>query len=388
MNQRNPFSVKTRSVGLYDRLQRDFSAESDEILHSLPQFVRMGLIESKDTWGKFVNKYDLLTMVSTSKGLQDLVDIKGKFSTPKRISPEKVDVQFLEEQDFRSAKIIKIDEQEFSVQDFVLSIGYHGTFHLEADERPELKFLYKEFISKEFEKSTQLTLEISEVLLKGFKEVRNKLAGNNDAYCDINSRQPMIVESGAIIRFSDQDVAQRFDNSFMQIPVRAQKSRGVRICLDVELLSPIESGHIFSYGNRRTGNFVSLSYNPGAFLVTSKISGNRDNIVVKKVSEFVKMKHKIEVCLYTKGEMLISIDEKIESIKKRNNGFELFDGKLMVGSDLSGKKTGKLLNSCLSIEALSPQGKIFDVFLAGLRRLNSNEGIKLLPERDDRICLR
>ncbi len=387
MNQKNPFSVEIRAVSLYDRLHRDFSAKSDEILNSLPQFVRMGLIESKEAWSKFVNKYDLLTLVSTSKSLEDLSDIIGVFSISKRITPDKTDIQYLEEKDFRSIKIIKTRDKAFSVQDFVLSIGYHGTFHLEANERPELEFLYREFISKEITKSTQLTLEISEVLLNSFKEIRDKLAGNNNAYCDINSRQPMIVKAGELIKFTNQGVAQRFDNSFMQIPIRGQTSRGVRICLDVELLSPIEAGYIFSYGNRRTRDFISLSYNSGALVVTSMISGKRENIITYKISNFVNKKSHIEVCLYPTGEMLLSIDGNIESIKIFANRFELFDGKLMIGSDLSGKNAGFFLNSCLSVEAVSPQGKLYDVFLAGLKHLKSNEGIKLMPDTNNRVCL-
>lgn len=388
MKSNNPFCLKKRAVRLYERLEKDFASKSEEILHSLPQFLRMGLIESKETWGKIVNKYDLLVMVSTSKDLLNLANIDGNFSVSKSIRSERLDVQFLEENDFRSSKIIKTRTHEFSVQDFVLSVGYHGTFHLKANKRPELEDLYSEFILKQPEKSMQLAFEIAEVLLNGFKEIISKLSGNNDAYCDINSIQPRIVESGALIKFTDGVPASKFDNSFLQLPVRSQKSRGIRICTEIELVSPVEVGYIFAYGNRRSKKLVSLTYTPKALVLSTIFENRKTSLVIKDVSQLQNGRHKVEVCLYTNGEMLIAINEKTEAFLDARGRFELFDGKLMIGSDLSGKKNGRFLNSCLSIEAINPQGKLFNVFRAGSRIINSNEGIILLSSSTKRRCLR
>lgn len=252
-----------------------------------------------------------------------------------------------------------------------MAIGYHGTFHLKANDRPELSFLYLNFIEKNPDLCIELSFKISEILIKAFSEVRKKFSGDNNGYSGINSRQPMIVDSGKLITSSDGRVAVRFNNSFIQIPIRAQESHGIRICVEIELLNLVESGYIFYYGHRSSDQFISLKYNSGSLVAIYK-NKNKEHKLLHRVDGLRKM-FKVEVSVYSRGSFLIAVNERLEEVVDTNTKFEIKNGKLMLGSNLSGQINGSFLETCISIEALSAHGILTDIFLWSVKQILSNQ---------------
>jgi hypothetical protein len=387
MKSTNPFCTKSRAVELYDSLKCDIEDKNDKILSSLPQFLRMGLIENQEAWAKAANHYDLLVEAGVSKKFGELSPVDHNCSVSLKILPEKLDIKFIPESDLRLSKIISLSGDDFTVQDFVLSISYHGTFHLEAKDRPELKTLYEEFIEKKPDLCMDLCFQIAEVLIKSFEEIRSKFDGNNDAYSDINSRMPMIIRAGSLVTFSSGETAAQYSNSYVQIPIRRQKSQGIRICLDLQLIEPVTSGHIFSYGHRKSKTRISLTYNHGALLASYISESGNHTFVAKVIPSLLQEVHVIELSIYPRGTFVIAINETLLDSHQLNSKFEIENGKIMIGSDLSGNYAGVFLHSSFSIEAINPYEQLTRVFRTGIREFKLQSVAKLSDDTVKRPCL-
>lgn len=110
MKTSNPFCLTSRSVSLYDNLRNDLELRSVEgILDSLPRFFRMALIESQEAWAEAINLYDLVTFVSVSNDFSQLVEITRNVFVSKEILPTGIDVNFIDEKDFRTSRLIVIE---------------------------------------------------------------------------------------------------------------------------------------------------------------------------------------------------------------------------------------------------------------------------------------
>lgn len=379
MMPNNPFCVHKRALGLYDALASDLKNESDNILSSLPQFLRMALIEGNNSWGELFNTYDLLTMIAVSNDFGTFISVDNTFEATTKIQSATTDTSHIETTSFLSAPLIRKGSDSFSVQDFILSIAYHGSFHLAATKRPELGTLYDDFISKHASLSMRMAREIAACFIKAFKELRSIKDGSNNGYNNVNHRQPLIVEAGNLVAFSDGDTACLYNNSYMQFPVREKASHGIRVCIDLQLTGRVEKGVIFMYGHRKHGKILKLSYDRGAILATCHNGAKTKCIPIRQIPAFEMKPRKVELALYPDGTFVVAIDEHLFKTEDTSEIFQVKNGKLILGADLDANQSGSFLCSCISIESIDRNSVVSDIHFSGNRTISSNAGLKIEP---------
>ena len=389
MTQGNPFSLNRRIVKLYDNLARDLkSSDSDNILTSLPQFFRMALIENGNNWREFFNTYDLLVMIGVNSDFPAFIPVDSSYDAAVVIAPEKTKVKHVEIDYFKSEVIIRSGTDSFSLQDFILSIAYHGSFHSSATKRPELGLLYKSFIEKHPELCTRMMRDIASCLVESFESLRNIIAGDNNGFNTVNPRQPMCVKDGVLVTFSNRLPANRYHGSYMQFAVRRRPKHGIRVCVEIQLTGEIKEGHILALGHSDKGPTLELSYNNGALVAQARNRSDRKCIPIKQIPAFEMRPHKVELSLYPTGEFTVAIDEQLFKKEQVGSSFQFEDGKLIIGGDLDAERSGSFLCSCVSIEAIDRSNIISDLHISGIRNIATNSGLKIDPIFFNRPALR
>ncbi|MCH8962985.1 MAG: hypothetical protein IH820_17150, partial [Bacteroidetes bacterium] len=210
-SKHNPFDKEVRGLGHYEKLSRDLNERSDNLLNSLPLFWRSVLIEKSAGWYKEFNRYDLLAPFPVHADFPKLTRLTRAIEVCTTIYAKS---RSITEREFRNASIVALNGTLYTVQDFVLSIGYNGGLHWKpTDDKIRLKKLYEEFIEKYPETAFQIVVDITSCLVTVFEEVYNKFTGDNNAYCTVYGCQPMIVKKGNIIRNGKGDTSLLFSNS-------------------------------------------------------------------------------------------------------------------------------------------------------------------------------
>ena len=366
-SNRNPFTTSARALGLYERLKEDVEAEADGILHSLPQFMRIALVEGQAGWYTEVNRYDLLVPFLVHRDFPELIPIDAKVEGCTTIKPLQNSMKFTTEHEFKFSTLVKLSGATFSLQDFVLAIAYHGTLHWEPD-RPDLKMLYEDFIQRYPDIAFRMAVEVGACLVRSFEQVYEKFTGENNAYTSVYDRQPkLILNSGA-------KPAMLFSDSYVQLPIRAQERHGIRICLYIELRNDLSHGSVFSYGHRQKENIIlSCDHTPTILLVktSNRRCSEQDQVVRLPVTgHMLEKAFKLEVALYVQGQLVVGVNERLAGSCVLPGEFSIYDGKLMIGSDLDGQKPGSFLNSAITVEAIDEDHRVGAVFRGGLMRID------------------
>lgn len=389
MTRNNPFSLNKRIVKLYDNLARDLkSSDCDNILTSLPQFFRIALIENGNNWREFFNTYDLLVMIGVNSDFPSFIPVDSSYDAAITIVPEKTKVNHVEIDFFKNEPIIRSVTQSFSIQDFILSIAYHGSFHSSATKRPELGILYANFIDKHPELCTKIVHDIATCLVQAFAAPREVIEGENNGFNTVQRRQPMCINKGALITFSNGSPASRYNGSYMQFAVRCRPRYGIRVCVEIQLTGEIKEGFIFAYGHRDHGPTLELSYNNGALIAGGRNRADRKCIPIKQIPAFEMHPHKVEVSLYPTGEFTVAINEQLFKKELVGSAFEVQNGKLIIGGDLGAERSGSFLCNCVSIEAIDHNNIVSDLHFSGVRNISTNSGLRIDPIDFHRSALR
>jgi len=374
-NNQNPFDKSVRALGLYENLKKDVEEERDEILNSLPQFVRIGLIEKQIGWYQEVNRYDLLVPFAVHNSFSILTSLGKDIKACTTIKPLKKATKFISEQEFReSSEIIELEGNSFSVQDFILAIAYHGTFHWKPDKKPELNQLYEKFIQQYPQTAFQMAIQIGYCIVKSFEEVYKKFTGDNNAYTTVHDHQPMIVKDGELIKDGQGKSTTYFSNSYIQLPIRKQSRCGIRICLDIQFSETPSQGFIFTYGHRDKDKIILTCEHVNKMILVKTHSTYSDvkRLIRIPITESMRKEpFKLEVALYPRGQLVVAINEWLSDCTKIPRSFSIYDGKLMVGSDLDGEKTGTFLHSALTVEAIDNKSRLRSLFISGLMKIGN-----------------
>lgn len=185
----------------------------------------------------------------------------------------------------------------------------------------------------------------------------------------------MIVKNGEIIKNGKGEPASDFSSSYLQLPIHKNNGCGIRICLYLQLKQFLSQGFIFTYGHRDNDNIkLSCEHANNQMILVKTNSTNNDLKRVIKVPIDESMKQepfKLEVALYPKGQLIVAINEWLSKSEKIPCSFNIYDGKLMVGSNLDGEKRGTFLESALTVEAIDNKYRLSDVFINGLMKIGS-----------------
>jgi len=392
MAGQNPFDPEERGLQRYIQLGRDIKDQSERLFDSLPLFVRIVMTEKggSSRWKEF-NKFDLINPVQLDDGFGKRTSVFNDYRFDSKIfyQPGSGKKQkLLSCSEFLQAVLLKTPSDAFSVQEFILSIAYHRGIHNSRDD-PRLTILYNDFIIPNHEISFSLLIDVARTLYDAFEEVFLKFSLDNNFFTREHGFQPQTVENGKIIRAPGTgQPAIRFNRSYLQGPIRACMSHGLRISTKLSLLEKSKKTRfLFAYGHRekRTPSISCMYAGDQLIATASSVQGNESKSLKTRITPILQDSLFIlEVALYPTGEFILGINEKLIESSSINTSFSVYNGKFILGADLDGVRNGSFLQAELSIENITKQGWTKRVFSSALRRLPPYSERYLAPDMEDR----
>jgi hypothetical protein len=280
---KNPFDKKIRGLGYYQKLKIFAEQELDNSFEHLAFFIRNVIIENDapESLPHQLSKHDLILLVPVNKSFPNRLSITPTIECCTQIYHNQ-NVKYIKIQEFISAPIIQYKNELYTLQNFVFAIAYNGSIHWHArcdNNQPDLNKLYYDVIHEIPETSLQLTHDIARCLVAAYKEIFEKFNGDTNAYSDIMSRQPMIVNNRQLIKDGYDNPTCYFKHSYLQIPISKQANYGIRICLEVQIHNTIHQGFIFAYGNRNQKNIILSCEHNLKFLIFKTFSRDKISMV-------------------------------------------------------------------------------------------------------------
>ena len=270
----NPFDRHARVEDVYQSLKRNCGTGTSEILNSLPRFVRMAMIERDKGWSAIINRHDLLLEILVNSNDPILLQLAPNVSVCTNFD---IDEEGVREEHFLNLHIVLLGDRLYTVKEFIQAIAYNGGFHVFPDPGKDfLRVLYDQFCMRHPAEALHLANAIGAVLIHSYQSIHAALNGNPHAFCDVGSRQPMIVEAGQIVTIGGRPAlayspARR---TYMQALVPFMERKGIRICLMLGLVDAQGHGTIFSLSHRKTGTTnLRLHYTPSRLLLDVQRTG-------------------------------------------------------------------------------------------------------------------
>lgn len=192
---KNPFDKTDRGLRHYETLKNDLDNNSENILISLPLFIRIIYTDKASPWYDEFNKFDLINPIFVHPRLSELSNVEEGVKVCLNIKPTQMEIKYISASDFLSAPIIHYNKRLFTIQDFISSVAYNRGLHNESD-RNELNNLYLNFIVKFHEITFSMISEIAYCFVRSFDSVYEKFMGDNNGFSPENHHQPKIMENG------------------------------------------------------------------------------------------------------------------------------------------------------------------------------------------------
>ncbi|WP_421976081.1 hypothetical protein [Roseivirga seohaensis] len=360
------FNKHTRVRDHFDRVKNHLEKGSDELVDSLPLFIRIMFLDLPNEWTLKMNKFDFILNVKLHKSYNTSIKIIGKVKYHEFILPQNNNCDYLSINEFLSSELIVLENQPYTVQDFILSIGYNGGIHLTSDQIKH-KTVFENFIEKHESISLYLLKQIGQVVIKMYDEIfeiekGEKLFGFSPTFKD----SPMIVNGGRMLD------GLYYNKSILQFPIIDSNLIGIRICLDLKLVdTSIKNGVIFQIGNRKfKENSIITLTQEGSFLIFRHVKGlEKQEIKVKVNEECNRNFSNLEFCIYPDGKALYAENffTKFQSPTKVK--IQLGFSKFCLGSDLSGIYKGKFYNSTLIIQSITKENIMRPLISTSIRKL-------------------
>lgn len=376
---KNPFDKTDRGLRHYEKLREDLEKKSDNILISLPLFIRIIFTDHSSPWYEEFNRYDLINPLLVNSKFPIFETLTNEVKACLSVCPTRIHVKDMNTQDFLSSYIIILRGKQYTVQDFISSVAYNRGLHNEP-KRPDLAQLYSDFIEQFSGTAFQLALDIASCFVESFQEIHSKFRGNNDAFSPKNHRQPQIVANGKFIDDGAGRPMALYSSAYIQLPIRRHLAHGLRICLELKLVKGSE-GILFQYGHRFVSRVILTCRLLSNFLLVqteSRFPGLRKTIRLPLMSEHTLSRFWLEVALYSDGSLVVAVNEWLKAAETIPLRFEIEDGKLILGSDLHGQNSASFYADSCIIEAVNKKYETSVVICYALRRLNLING-RIIP---------
>ncbi|MBZ9631322.1 hypothetical protein LB465_11080 [Salegentibacter sp. LM13S] len=343
-------SLKRTDRGLshYRDLKKDLESSNERISKSLPLFIRIMYYDT-NPWIKQINRFDFLRLATLDKNF-GIIDTKiNKWvSYCSKISPKKADHLEISLENFFESRILKIQNKLFTVKDFVFALAYNGGIHMVPDKKFEETYnlIYEELFEKYPIIAFNLTEQISQVFVQIFDELYSILIGENNAYAFNTKFAPKIVENGKMLE------GNLFEHAYLQFPIREKKSKGIRFCLEIKIRNNSSKNKIFEYGHRQNESLQIKLFQSNNFTVLD-VKTTNDKCTLRydlkdKVNEFISL----EIALYPSGHLILAINNLVVANGKINDKISIIDGKVIIGSDLSGNSFGDFFEKTITAQSI------------------------------------
>lgn len=343
-------SLKRTDRGLshYRDLKKDLESSDERISKSLPLFIRIMYYDT-NPWIKQINRFDFLRLATLDKNFGKIdTKINKLVSYCSKISPKKANHLEISLENFFESRILKIQNKLFTVKDFVFALAYNGGIHMVPDKKFEETYnlIYEELFEKYPIIAFNLTEQISQAFVQIFDELYSILIGENNAYAFNTKFAPKIVENGKMLE------GNLFENAYLQFPIREKKSKGIRFCLEIKIRNNSSKNKIFEYGHRQNESLQIKLFQSNNFTVLD-VKTTNDKCTLRydlkdKINEFVSL----EIALYPSGHLILAINNLVVANGKINDKISIIDGKVIIGSDLSGNSFGDFFEKTITVQSI------------------------------------
>jgi len=385
----DPFSKNERGLKHYKQIKIDTEANSENVFTSLPLFIR-NVIQENSSWRyEQFNKYDLLNPFIVNDAFPKPVSLSSDISYCQDIKylQGKCKPKYMKPSDFLCEKLLKIKGNDYTVQDFIFSIAYNGSLHMDPGSKPEHEKyirIYTEFVEVYSDVSFRLILDIASCFVQSFHEVYETFTGSKNLMSPEHHHQPMIYDGDKreIIKVNGE-LAEYFSDAYSQVAIDKLNDSGIRFCLQLKLFENLgnDKHHIFCYGNRKNmhGIRIDCYYTHGRiFAIAKRQSSGKSKQIIIPIEDFmVKDLFWLEVSLYPKGFFVVAVNEVLKKHEKFDESFFVYDGKVIVGASLEGDSFGKIVLSKILLESIdkSENTNILNVFALRMVQRSRSESL-------------
>ncbi len=360
-------SRESQGVRQYLSLKKDLDNESDDISLTLPRFIRIMFFDAPNSWVKEINRFDFVRLASLHPNFGDISSfVSGNVGYCKSISRENQQShKELEIDNFFQSNILEIEGIKYTLIEFIWSLCYNGSIHMIPDKKyDKYELIYTSFLEPYPDQAYELIFEIAKVLIDIFDEFYEILLGSNNAISPNRNFQPMIIRNGVLLDGT------YFNNSFLQMPIRHKKNKGVRICLDIKLDETKDNNLIFECGHRNSNSLrLKLSQSNSLLLLLIMFEGKRKTMKAD-ISNLIGNYFNIEIAAYPNGKAILAINQILKDSIDIEKKIEINDGKLIIGSNLEATTFGEFYNNTLVIQSIDSFDGLRNLNVFGKQKLN------------------
>lgn len=356
----------TRGINHFLHLKSDYDNDSERLFNSLPLFFRIMYLDQPNPWVNQINRFDFLRLATLSSEFISYQKIKiGEFEYKKIIPTNKKDITELVLTEFLSSVVLKKDNIEFTIQEFILCLAYNGGIHMSPDKNEEkINLLYEDLFLKFAEFCFEFTKSISKVFIDIYDELYSLSVGDNNAHSSNVNFQPKIIDNGKVLD------GILFEKAYMQLPIRAKKNKGIRFCIDVKIKAIEHKSPILTYGHRKNDELKVSIWQQGPKLIFKISTHDKNKTITIDIDSYYEQFITIELALYPNGKISISINETLISVDDLNKEIEIIDGKVILGSNLEGNEFGNFFEKAIVIQSIDKTDNIRNLGVYALKILN------------------
>ncbi len=323
-------------------------------------------LDQPNPWANEINRFDFICLASVSGNFNAYQQIKIAHFEYKRITPDsKKNIHEIKLVDFFLSNILKHKNKEFSVQQFIMTLGYNGGIHMVPDKNVDkVNFLYEALFLKQPDFCFDITMSISKVLLDIYDELYSLSTGDNNGHSQNVNYQAKIVEQGKMLD------GMLFERAYMQFPIRAKKNKGIRICIEIKLIENPSKNFILSYGHRKNDSLGISIWQQQSKLISIVSAAGLSKTIVVDIEDKIDNFFLLEITCYPNGKVVCAIDETLKATEELPTKISVIDGKFILGSNLNGDEFGKFFEKCLVIQSIDKTNTTRNLGVYALRKMN------------------
>ena len=357
---------KTRGINHYLHLKSDYKKKSERLFNSLPLFYRIMYLDQPNPWINKINRFDFIRLATVSAKFNAYQQIEIAGFEYKRISPDsKKDLLEIKLDDFFQSDILKCNDKKFTVQEFIMTLGYNGGIHMIPDKNVEkVNLLYEVLFLEQPDFCFDITMSISKVLLDIYDELYSLSIGDNNGHSSNINYQAKVVDQGRMLD------GIFFEKAYMQFPIRAKKNKGIRFCIEIKLSDNPNKNFIISYGHRKSQNLKISIWQQKTKIVSMVSVADSSKTIVVDIEKKLDNYFLFEITCYPNGKIVCAIGGILKATEELPHEINIIDGKVILGSNLNGDEFGSFYEKCLVTQSIDKSNNTRNLGVYALREMN------------------
>lgn len=323
-------------------------------------------LDQPNPWVNEINRFDFIRLATVSAKFHLYQQIKIADFEYKRITPDsKKDILEIKLDDFFQSNILKHKNEEFTVQEFIMTLSYNGGIHMVPDKNVyKVNLLYETLFLEQPDFCFDITMSISKVLLDIYDELYSLSVGDNNGHSPNVNYQAKIVDQGKMLD------GILFERAYMQFPIRAKKNKGIRFCIEIKLTENPNKNFILSYGHRKNDGLGISIWQQKTKLISKVSTAGSSKTIVVDIEDKIDNYFLLEITCYPSGKVVCAIDETLKATEELPNEICIIDGKVILGSNLNGDEFGKFFEKCLVTQSIDKTNCTRNLGVYALRKMN------------------